>query len=464
MRGVEYRVERDTLGEVRVPSGAYFGAQTQRALENFQISGLRFPRRFIRALGLVKLAAARANVALGVIDEERGRAIEQAAREVVEGKLDDQFVLDIFQTGSGTSTNMNANEVIANRAIEILGGRRGDKSLVHPNDHVNRGQSTNDVFPTAMHIAAYEAIVQHLIPSLRILHEALVLKSQEFSRVVKAGRTHLQDALPITLGQEFGAYARMVEQGMEELQRALVPLRELAIGGTAVGTGFNAPKGFAELVIREINRETGYDFVKARDSFEALQGRHAMVAASSAVKAVAVSLMKIANDLRLLNSGPNTGLGEIELPALQPGSSAMPGKVNPVLPEAVNMVCAMVMGNDLTVTICAQAGQLELNTMMPVMIYCLLQSIEILGNASRALAEKCILGIRADVERCRAYAENSLMVVTALAPKLGYDRAAQYARKAREEGKPLRMVLIEEGMDSKEVDELLDVYRMAMGG
>src|SRR3989449_11163066 len=376
----EYRVESDTMGEVKVPNSAYYGAQTQRAVENFPISGIRLPKEFIRAMALVKLAAARANIQLGLLEPKKGEAILSAAKEVMEGSLYDQFVVDVFQTGSGTSTNMNANEVIANRAIELLGGKRGDKKLVHPNDHVNMCQSTNDVFPSAIHVSSAEEIVRKLLPSLRVLAEALERKTREFEDVIKAGRTHLQDAVPIALGQEFSGYASMIRHGIKRAEQARDILMELPLGGTAVGTGLNAHPKYAELAIAEINRLSGLMFRTAENTFEAMQSKDACVEASGDLKTIATSLMKISNDLRLLNSGPRTALGEIDLPAMEPGSSIMPGKVNPVIPEALNLVAAQVYGNDAAIGICGMLGQLELNVMMPVIAYDLLQSIEILAN------------------------------------------------------------------------------------
>jgi fumarate hydratase class II len=459
-----YRIEYDTMGSLKVPAKAYYGAQTQRALENFQISDLVFPRGFIRALGIIKRAAADTNMQLALLDERIGRAIAQAAQEVIDAKLDEQFVVDVFQTGSGTSTNMNANEVIANRAIELLGGTKGDRGLVHPNDHVNMSQSSNDVFPTAIHISAVEALVTRLLPALKALVLALEKKVQEFTDVVKPGRTHLQDAVPITLGQEFSGYASMISHGIERIEKAKVSLLELAIGGTAIGTGLNAPPDFEKLVIERINNITGLKFVPSKNKFEALQSRDAAVEASGAVRTVAVSLMKIANDLRLLSSGPATGIGEIELPAVQPGSSIMPGKVNPVIPESVNMVCAQIIGNDLAITIAGQSGTLELNTMMPLVAFNLLQSIGIEANAASNLADKCVSGIRANRQRCIELAEKSYALATAIAPSIGYDRAARIVKKAQEENRTIRQVMIGEGISKDEVDRILDLRKMTRGG
>ena len=459
-----FRVEHDTMGSVKVPASAYYGAETQRAVENFRISGLVFPRRFIRALGIVKKASAEVNIKLGLLDDQKGRSIAQAAQEVIDGKLDREFVVDIFQTGSGTSTNMNANEVMANRAAELLGGARGAKKLVHPNDHVNMSQSSNDVFPTSIHVAAAETLAARLLPALKKLLTALEDKAQEFADVVKPGRTHLQDAVPITLGQEFSGYASMVSHGIERVEKAKLSLLELPIGGTAVGTGLNAPPDFGKLVVQKINEITGLEFCPSKNRFEALQSRDAAVEASGALRSVAISLMKIANDLRLLSSGPLTGLAEIKLPAVQPGSSIMPGKVNPVVPESVNMVCAQVIGNDLSIAIAGQSGTLELNTMMPLIAFNLLQSMEIEANATEMLADRCVAGIKADRKRCMELAERSYALTTAIAPSVGYERAAMMVKRAREEKKTIREVMIEEGIPREEVDRILNLERMTKGG
>jgi fumarate hydratase, class II len=461
----EYRVESDTMGEVKVPNSAYYGAQTQRAVENFPISGIRLPREFIRAMALIKLAAAKANMQLGLLDPKKGEAIVSAAKEIMEGSLYEQFVVDVFQTGSGTSTNMNTNEVIANRAIELLGGKRGDKKVIHPNDHVNMCQSTNDVFPAAIHVSAAEEIGRKLIPSLQSLLKALERKTVEFDDFVKAGRTHLQDAVPVTLGQEFSAYASMIRHGIRRAEMARDTLLELPLGGTATGTGLNAHPKYSELAINEINRLSGFHFKKAENIFESMQGKDACVEASGLLKTIAASLMKIANDLRLLNSGPRSGFGEIDMPATEPGSSIMPGKVNPVIPEAVNLVAAQVMGNDAAIVMCGSLGQLELNIMMPVIAYDLLQSIEILANSSRVLSEKCVSGITADKERCYSYADRSLMIVTSITPHVGYDNAAKVAKKAMAENKSIREVILEEKILPKEkLDQVLDLKKMTKGG
>jgi fumarate hydratase class II len=460
----EYRVERDSLGEVKVPSQAYYGAQTQRAIENFRISNLRFQKSFIKALALIKLAAAKANMELGLLDKVLGEAIVKACIEVLEGRFDSEFRLDIFQTGSGTSTNMNVNEVLANRANEWLGGKKGVYEPIHPNDHVNMCQSSNDVFPTAINIAALESLNQDLLPSMNQLEKSFRKKAEEFEDVVKAARTHLQDAVPITLGQEFSAYAAMVKQSIRRIESAEQALLEIPLGGTAVGTGLNAHPSYPSLAIRELRQLTGFELRQAENVFEAIQSRDANVELSGALKGYAVSLMKIANDLRLLSSGPRTGLAEIVLPAIQPGSSSMPGKVNPVVPEMVNMVAAKVMGNDLTITIAGQAGNLDLNTMMPVIAYTLLESIEILASASRTLA-RCVEGIVVNEERCFKYAENSTALITVLAPTLGYDKAAKIAKKALEEGKSIKQIIVEEGILTKEdVEKLLNLKKLTKGG
>lgn len=460
-----FRIDRDSMGEIAVPEDAYYGATTERARQTFQISGLRFPRRFIRALGWIKAAAARVNGAVGLLPPELARAIEAAALEVAEGRFDAQFVVDVFQTGSGTSTHMNANEVIAARARELLGRARDDRTAVHPNDHVNLGQSTNDVFPTAIHVAAMEALETHTLPALRVLQEAFEVKAQEFSTVVKAGRTHLQDAVPITLGQEFCGYASVIQHGVVRLENTRAHLAELAIGGTAVGTGLNAHPEFGVRMVAELRRLTGHMFCVARNPFEALQQRDAALEVSGAVRTIAAGLMKVCNDLRLLASGPRTGLGEIDLPATEPGSSIMPGKVNPVVPEAVNMVCARLIGNDAAIAVADLNGNLELNTMMPLVAYTLLDSLELLASAATVLAEKCIRGIRANVEQCRQLAERSAALVTALAPRLGYDEAARLYKLAVERDLSIRDVLLQEGkLSDAEVGELLDLLRLTRGG
>ena len=459
------RIEKDSLGEVEVPATAYYGAQTERARQNFPVSDLRFPRRFIEALGRIKREAAAVNVEMGHLPEGEGSAIQKAADEVIEGKHDGDFVVDIFQTGSGTSTNMNANEVISNRAIEILGGQKGSKAPVHPNDHVNAGQSSNDAIPTAIHVSAYGALAEDLLPALERLHDSLEAKGKELDDVVKIGRTHLQDAVPVRLGQEFGGYAQQVAYGIERIEDVLPRLAELALGGTAVGTGLNAPEGFAERVIEGLAETTGHPFKPAPNKFEALAAKDACVEASGALKTVAVSLSKIANDLRWLSSGPRCGIGEIALPSLQPGSSIMPGKVNPVIPESVLMVAAQVIGNDATIALSGLSGNFELNVMMPVLAYNLLQSAEILANAANLLAERCVDGITANRERCEELVEKSLALVTSLAPRIGYDAAAEIAKESWKTGRPVRELAKEKGvLPDDELERALDARAMTEGG
>ncbi|MFP4188642.1 MAG: class II fumarate hydratase [Halobacteriales archaeon] len=459
----DYRVEEDSMGEVRVPADALYGAQTQRAVDNFPVSDLRFGRRFIRAIGTVKYAAAEANEELGLLDSEKADAIREAAREVAEGEHDDEFPVDIFQTGSGTSTNMNANEVIANRACETVGAEKGSKA-VHPNDHVNMGQSSNDVIPTAIHVAALTAVEDDLLPALRNLADSLDDKADEFDDVVKTGRTHLQDATPVRLGQEFGGYAAQVEKSVERVEGSRDSLRELAIGGTAVGTGLNTHPEFPSLVVENVSDETGVEFTEASNHFEAQAARDAVVEASGALKTVAASLMKIANDLRWLSSGPRTGFGEIDLPAVQPGSSIMPGKINPVIPESVCQVAAQVTGNDAAINVGGQAGNFELNVMKPVMAHNLLQSVELVANVSDLLADRCVDGIEANEETCADHAERSLSIVTALAPHIGYDDAAEIAKQAMKEGRTIREVALEHGLSENELDDYLDVRQMTERG
>jgi len=460
----DHRLEKDSLGEMRVPTGAYYGAQTARAVENFPISGLLFPRRFIAALGLIKRACAQANMDLGDLDPREGEAIARAATEISEGRWDAEFVVDIFQTGSGTSTNMNANEVIANRAAEILGHARGGKAL-HPNDHVNMSQSSNDVIPTAIHVAAATAIVDDLIPALARLREELAGKAAEFDPVLKSGRTHLMDATPVRLGQEFGGYAEQVGKGIERAARARDELLELALGGTAVGTGINRRPAFPSRAIAHLAAATGLPFREARNHFEAQGARDACVAASGEMKTIACSLMKIANDLRWLGSGPRTGLAEISLPATQPGSSIMPGKVNPVMCEAVTMVAAQVIGYDAAIAVCGMSGNFELNVMMPVMAYDLLQSVHLLSTVSRVFADRCVAGITANVERCRETVERNLAIVTALAPRIGYDRAAAISKEAFATDRTVREVAREwQALPDDELDALLDFRAMTEPG
>lgn len=458
------RIERDTMGELAVPAEAYYGVQTARAIENFPISSLRMPRAIIRAMGMIKRAAAAVNNSLGLLDKKQAVAIKQAATEVVDGKLDAEFPVDIFQTGSGTSTNMNTNEVISNRATELLGGVRGSK-LVHPNDHVNLGQSSNDVIPTAIHIAASEMMQRQLLPSLARLHKALKGKAKEFDKVVKIGRTHLQDATPVRLGQEFGGYARQIELGIQRVKQAQEALSEVALGGTAVGTGLNCHPRFSAKVMAIISKETGCSFKEAKNHFEAQSAQDSLVEASGQLRTLAVSFMKIANDIRWLGSGPRCGLGEINLPETQPGSSIMPGKVNPVIAESVTMVCAQVIGNDVTVTLGGQAANFELIVMMPVMAYNLLQSIELLATASNNFAAKCIEGIKANEERCKSLIEESLAMCTALAPEIGYEAAAALAKEAYKSGKTVRQIAKEQHvLPDRRLAELLDPWRMTEPG
>ncbi len=457
----DFRTERDFLGEVRVPARAYYGVQTLRAVHNFPISGLKLPREFIRAQGIIKYAAARANMQLGLLNKEIGDAIARAALEVVEGKLDSSFVVDVFQAGAGTSQNMNANEVITNRALEILGKPLGNYKLIHPNDHVNMAQSTNDTIHVAIHIASLESLTRELLPSLKTLLGALREKSKEFKDLVKIGRTHLQDAVPITLGQEFSGYAAMIEHDLERIERTRRNLEELNFGGTAVGTGLNAHPKFTELAIKEVNTLTGLNFRPAENMFEATQNLDAAVELSAALKVLAVSLTKIANDFRLLSSGPSAGLGEINLPSVQPGSSIMPGKVNPSVAEMLNMVAFQIIGNDLTLAMAGQAGQLELNVMMPVAAWNLLQSIQIASNASKIFAKFCVEGITANEEVMKHYAEMSSALATALSPRIGYEKAAEIAKKAVSTKSSIRKLAEEtSGLSQEELDKLLDLKKM----
>lgn len=459
------RIERDSMGEMEVPESALYGASTQRAVLNFPVSQLRFQRRFIAALGIIKLAAARTNRDLKLLDDGKAQAIERACQEVIDGSLYGQFVLDVFQTGSGTSTNMNANEVITNRALELLGAKRGAKEVLHPNDHVNMSQSSNDVIPAAIHIAANQALQEDLLPALHSLRDALEAKSREFSSVIKCGRTHLQDATPITLGQEFSGYASQIEQGIQRVRRAQESLRELALGGTAVGTGINTHPDFPSRAIAEISRITGFTYAEAPNHFEAQAARDACVELSGQLKTLAVSFMKIANDIRWLAAGPRCSLGEIQLPEIQPGSSIMPAKVNPVICESVMMVAAQVMGNDTCITICGQHGNFELNVMMPVLAYNLLESIELLSSAGRNFVCRCISGIRADQARCLELAEKSLSTCTALAPQIGYDLAAKVAKKALAENKTVREAALEmKVMQPDRLDKVLDLMAMTKPG
>jgi fumarate hydratase class II len=444
------RIETDSFGEIEVPAGQYWGAQTQRSLGNFKIGGEKMPRPLVRALGVIKRAAAQTNIELGLLDSKLGVAVIQAADEVMDGIHENEFPLVVWQTGSGTQTNMNANEVISNRAIEILGGMMGSKKPVHPNDHVNMGQSSNDTFPTAMHIAAGEQITHELIPSLEYLHASLASKAKDFADIVKIGRTHLMDATPLTLGQEFSGYAKQIEFGIERIKATLPRLMQLAQGGTAVGTGINCKIGFAEKFAANVASITGLPFITAENKFEALASHDTMVEVSGALNVLAASLMKIANDIRLLGSGPRCGIGEIILPENEPGSSIMPGKVNPTQCEAMTMVCAQVMGNHTTVTISGSNGHFELNVFKPVIIFNVLQSIRLIADACRSLTDNCVVGIEADEKRIKKLVFESLMLVTALNPHIGYDNAAKIAKKAHHEGTSLREAGISLGLLTSE--------------
>ena len=459
------RTETDSLGPIEVPADAYYGAQTERARRNFPVSGLTFPPRFIAAMALIKREAAVVNREMEIVPSELAEAIVQAADEVIAGQRNQDFPLDIFQTGSGTSTNMNTNEVIANRAIEILGGEMGSKSPVHPNDHVNAGQSSNDTIPTAIHVSTFGALVEDLEPAIEQLASALEAKAQAFDDVVKIGRTHLQDAVPVRLGQEFSGYAQQIRNGQSRIEVAKVRLAELALGGTAIGTGLNAPPGFADRVIARMAESTGHPFVPAPNRFEALAAKDAAVETSGALKTLAVSLTKVANDIRWLGSDPRCGFGEIALPSLQPGSSIMPSKVNPVIPEMALMVAAQVVGNDSTISVAGMSGNFELNVMMPVIGYNLLQSVEILASACRLMAEKCVDGLEADKERNRELVEKSLAMCTSLAPIIGYDQAASIAKEAFRTGRTVREIAEErQVLPQDELEKVLDPRGMTEGG
>lgn len=459
----ETRVERDSMGEMRVPANAYYGASTQRAFLNFPIGDLRFPRAFIRALGQIKQAAAQVNAGLGTVDPQVTDAIVRAAQEVIDGQLDEHFVLSIFQTGSGTSTNMNANEVIANRASELLGGSRGSRK-VHPNDHVNFGQSSNDVIPTAIHLSALVSIEQHLIPALQELQRELQRKADEFMPIIKTGRTHLQDATPIRLGQEFLGYVGQIERGIARLRHAQQELSEVALGGTAVGTGVNTHPEFAAKVTLRLSEINGITVRETSNHFQAQSTLDNIVEASGALNTLAVSLMKIANDIRWLGSGPRAGIGEIDLPAVQPGSSIMPGKVNPVIAESVCMVCAQVIGNHTTITVAGQSGNFEINVMMPVTAYNLLQAIDLLADVSRNFAEQCIKGLSATTKGPEMV-ERGLAICTSLAPIIGYDAAANISKEAYKTGKTVREVAREKTQLSEEdLDRILNPENMTMPG
>ena len=465
MKSVEMRIEKDSMGEMAVPKDALYGASTQRALLNLPVSGYRFSRPFIRALGLIKWGAAQANHDLGLLDAHRSALIVQAAEEVIEGKLDQHFPLDIFQTGSGTSTNTNANEVIANRCAQLAGKPIGSRDPVHPNDHVNMGQSSNDVIPSAIHLSAAEQLQDCLLPALEKLRSAFSGKAKEFHHIIKIGRTHLMDATPVRLGQEFAGYAQQVAYGKTRAEKAIEVLRELALGGTAVGTGLNRHPDFPAKVMRHLHQRTGLEFFEARDHFEAQGGKDSVVEASGQLKTIATSLFKIANDIRWLGSGPRCGIGEIRLPATQPGSSIMPGKVNPVLCESMMMVCAQVFGNDAVVTWAGANGNFELNVMMPVMAHNILESIRLLGNMADAFTEKCVVGIEANEERCRELVELSMAMVTSLAPKIGYDRAAEIAKESARTGKTVREICREKKvLGENELEGTLDPVAMTQPG
>ena len=451
------------MGTMQVPDDAYYGAQTQRAVENFPISGITISKSMIRALAIIKRSAAIVNHDLGILDEDRENAIIQAADEIIDGKYDSQFPVDVYQTGSGTSSNMNCNEIIANRASELIGGTIGSKEPVHPNDHVNLGQSSNDVIPTAIHIAANTMLEKELIPALQVLAEELDKKTSKFAGIIKIGRTHLQDATPITLGQEFSGYTQMVKNGIKRIQNAQGLLSELAQGGTAVGTGINTKEQFGSLMAKEISSYTGISFKEADNHFEAQAAQDAAVETSGVLKTIAVSLSKIANDIRWLGSGPRAGLGELILPAVQPGSSIMPGKTNPVICEAMIQVCGQVIGNDTAIIIGGQGGFFELNLMLPLIAHNLTNSIELLTNGTRVFTDKLITGLQANEEICSGYIEGSLAMCTSLAPVIGYDKAAEIADKAYESGKTVREIATEEKvLDKEQLDRLLDPKMMIL--
>ncbi|MHB8853345.1 MAG: class II fumarate hydratase [Ignavibacteriaceae bacterium] len=458
---MDYRIETDSMGEIKVPTSKYYGAQTARSLMNFKIGGEKFPRELIRALGILKKAAALTNRELGILTVEKADLIVKAADEVIEGKLDDHFPLVVWQTGSGTQTNMNANEVISNRAIQLSGGQMGSKKPIHPNDDVNKAQSSNDTFPTAMHIAAVEEIHRRLIPMVTKLRDALAKKSFEFKDIIKIGRTHLMDATPLTLGQEFSGYVQQLTNGLERINTSLPHLYELALGGTAVGTGLNTHPEFAVKAAAKIAELTGSPFVSARNKFEALATHDALVETSGVLKTLAASLMKIANDIRWLGSGPRCGIGELSLPENEPGSSIMPGKVNPTQSEAMTMVCVQVFGNDATVTFAGASGNFELNVFKPVIIFNVLQSIRLLADACESFTDNCVVGIQANEINIKKHLENSLMLVTALNPHIGYDNAAKVAKKAHKENKTLREVAIElELLTGEKFDEVVRPEKM----
>ncbi|HMN17660.1 MAG: class II fumarate hydratase [Ignavibacteriales bacterium] len=458
---MSYRIEKDTMGEIQVPVDKYYGAQTARSLMNFKIGGDRFPRELIRALGILKKAAALTNKELGTLPSDKADLIVKAADEVIEGKLDEHFPLVVWQTGSGTQTNMNANEVISNRAIELAGGEMGSKKPIHPNDDVNKAQSSNDTFPTAMHIAAVEEIHRRLIPMVTKLRDALAAKEKEFKDIIKIGRTHLMDAVPLTLGQEFSGYVQMLSNGLDRINAALPRLYELALGGTAVGTGLNTHPQFAVKSAEHIAKITGKKFVTAPNKFEALAAHDALVEFSGVLKTLAASLMKIANDIRLLGSGPRCGLGELNLPENEPGSSIMPGKVNPTQSEALTMVCAQVFGNDVAVNFGGATGHFELNVFKPVIIFNVLNSIRLISDACESFTDHCVVGIEANIINIKKHLENSLMLVTALNPHIGYDNAAKVAKKAHKENTTLKQAAIDLGLlTSEKFDEVVRPEKM----
>ena len=458
---MDYRTEKDSMGPVEVPNDRYYGAQTQRSLNNFKIGKEHFPREFIRAYGIIKKAAAAVNSAAGLLDPQLAKTISLAADEVIAGKLDDHFPLVVWQTGSGTQTNMNVNEVIANRAIEMVGGTLGSKNPVHPNDHVNMGQSTNDTFPTAINIAAVESVVHQLLPNLRRLRDGLHAKAEAFSNIIKLGRTHLQDATPLSLGQEFSGYVSAVEHGCKRIENAMDSCYEMAMGGTAVGTGINSTEGFGEKTAAEISKLTDLPFRTAENKFEALGGQDSIVELSSALKTVAVSLFKIANDLRWLASGPRSGIGEVVLPANEPGSSIMPGKVNPTQSEAVTMVCVKVIGNHNGITMAGSHGHFELNVFKPLIIHNILQSIHIMADSSKSFANYCIKGLKADKKRIKQLLDNSLMLVTALTPHIGYDNAANIAKNALKNNTTLKYEALKSKLiKEKDYDKIVDPKKM----
>jgi len=461
----DFRIERDSIGEVSIPANALYGAQTQRAIENFPISGIRFPRVFLRSLGLIKVAAAKINAETGLLDNEKARVIQLAANEVADGLWDEQFPLDIFQTGSGTSTNMNANEVIATRSNELLTGTRNTGFPVHPNDHVNMGQSSNDVMPAAIHVSAYLQVKDLLLPSFELLHKIIADKATEHNGIVKTGRTHLMDAMPITLGQEMSGWATQIEYSLERMKSTLPRLSELAIGGTAVGTGINTRPDFGARVSEALTKITGIQFKEAKNHFEAQSAQDAIVELSGQLKTAATALMKIANDLRWMNSGPLAGLSEIRLPALQPGSSIMPGKVNPVIPEAARMVCVQVMGNDTVIAIANASGDFQLNVMLPVIAHNIIQSITILANAAHLLAVKAIAGCEVNEELVTGLVQRNPIIATVLNPVIGYDKAAEVVKEALREKKTVKRIVIEKGyLSEDEAERLLKPGKMTKAG